>query len=172
MAIVLSSTFDPTKGIVSKRQRADFTPSGGSVVKISCRMIDVEGKLTTQAFKAPSSSDDINRDVAELAIEAEDLITLVDVQEIDTVLATLGGLNDLKMGTVLVYIADPRDATGEVRAIISGAAGAAFACSLKRADAAIRIGGNEFSKTSLILRNLSGAKLVWSAAGDAPDTVA
>jgi hypothetical protein len=167
---VLTSTFDATKRVGSRRQRVDFTAIGaGAATKISSRMLDIEGKLTTQTFKAPSATDDVNRDVTEFAVEAEDIITLVDVEEIDTVITALGGLNELKMGTALIYITDPRDSSGKVRATLSGAAGAAFACSLKRADGAIRIGGQEWSKTSLVLRNLSGAKLVWTADGAAPD---
>lgn len=164
----LTPTFDPTKGINSRRQRFDFTPSGGALVKISCKMIDPEQKLTTSVLKQPGS-DDINRDVAEVAIDAEETITLVDVEEIETIITQLGGLNGLIQGTGTLYVKDPRDAAGKVKAIISGAAGAAFACSIKRPDGAIRIGGQDWSKTSLLIRNLSGAKLVWTAAGDAPD---
>jgi hypothetical protein len=175
MAVVLTSTFDATKTVASRRQRVDFTPvGGGSVVKISCRLMDIDPKLTTQTFKHPSATDDTNRDVAEIEIEAEDTITAVDVQEIDTIADALGGLNGLVLGTAMIYITDPRDATGKVRAIVAGgtkAAPVAFSCSLRKPDGAIRIGGTEFAKSSLLIRNLSGAKLVWAPGAAAPDTV-
>lgn len=163
-----TTTFDPTKAVNSRRQRLDFTPTGGSLTKIACRMIDVDGKLTTSILKQPGS-DDINREVAEVATDAEETITLVDVDEIETVVAALSGLNGLVLGTAKIYIKDPRDATGVSKASITGAAAAAFACSVKRPDGAIRIGNTDWSKTSLVVRNLSGTKLSWNAAVASPD---
>ena len=164
----LTASFDPTKAVNSRRQRLDFTPTGGSVVKISAKMIDVDRKLSTAVLKQPGN-DDINHDVAEVAVDSEETIVLVDVEELDVIIAALGGLNGLVAGAALAYVKAPRDATGVTRATISGAAGAAFACSIKRPDGPIRIGGADWSKTSLIVRNLSGAKLVWTVAGASPD---
>ena len=168
--IQLTPTFDPTKAIHSRRQRFDFTPANGSLVKISCKMIDLESKLTTSVLKQPGL-DDILRDVAEVAVENEETITLVDVEEIDTIMTALGGVNGLVQGTGILYVKDPRDATGQVKFTLSAAAGAAFACSIRRPDGAVRIGGVDWSKTSLLIRNLSGAKLVKTNAATAPDTV-
>ncbi len=171
MSVALNKTFDPTKTVNSRFQRTDFTPAGGSVIKISSKMIDMESKLTTAVLKQPGS-DDIVRDVDEVAVEAEETITLVDVEEIEVVIAALGGLNGLVKGTAKHYIKDPRDASAAVvKFSLSGASGAAYACSIKRPDAAIRIGGNDYSKTSLVIRNLSGAKLVKNDTPAAPDTV-
>src|SRR5262245_59369402 len=105
MALELTPSFDKAKTINSRRQRFDFTPTGGSVVKISCKMMDVDQKLTTQTLKQPGS-DDINREVEEVAIDAEDTITLVDIEEIDTIITQLSGLNALVKGTGKGYIKD------------------------------------------------------------------
>lgn len=172
-SLTLTGSFDKTKAVHARWARLDFTPTGGSVVKISCKLLDPDSKLTTSVLKQPGS-DDIIRDVEEVALEAEETITLVDIEEIDVVIAALGGLNGLAKGTALGYVRDPRDVTGasgKVRFVISGASGAAFACSLRRPDGAVRMGGADWSKTSLMIRNLSGAKLVWTSAGAAPDTV-
>lgn len=172
MSVALTATFDPTKTVNSRRQRVDFTPTGGTVVKISCKALDVESKLTTSILKQPGT-DDLIRDVAEVAIEAEETLTIVDIEEIDAVLDALTGLNGLVQGTAKAYVKDPRDASAAVvRYSITGAAGAAFACSLRRPDGAVKFGGTDFSKTSLILRNLSGAKLMFNKAAAAPDTIA
>lgn len=169
----LVSSFDETKGAAVRRQRWDFTPSGGSVVKISCRMSDVENKIASEVFSYPGATDDIVRDIGEVQTKSEETITLVDVLEIDTVFTLLGGLNGLVQGTALGYIKSPRDATDKVRTI-SGAAGAAFAATIRRPDGPVRLGANpiDYAKVSLVLRNVSGAKLVWTASVDMPDTIA
>jgi hypothetical protein len=169
MPLTLTSTFDPTKTVNSRRQRVDFTPTGGSIVKISCKVLDVDSKLTTSILKQPGT-DDLIRDVAEVAVEAEETITLVDIEEIDAVLSALTGLNGLVLGVAKAYVKDPRDASAAVvRYSITGAAGATFACSLRRPDGAVKFGGNDYSKTSLLLRNLSGAKLVFNIGAASPD---
>lgn len=170
MSLTLLPTFDATKTVTSRRQRFDFTPASGTAVKISCKSIDLGGKLTTAILKQPGA-DDINRDVAEVPLDAEDLITLKDIEEIDVVLTLLGGLNALKVGTGIAYVKDPRDATSVVKYSVTGPAGAAFACTIKRPDDALTMGGADFSKTSLIVRNISGHALAVNSAAAAPDTV-
>ncbi len=170
-SLTLTPSFDKTKTVNARWARLDFTPAGGSVVKISCKMLDPDSKLTTSVLKQ-IGADDLLHDAEEVAVEVEETLTLVDIEEIDVVLAALGGLNGLVKGTALGYVRDPRDvlgAAGKVRYSISGAAGAAFACSLRRPDGAVRMGGTDWSKTSLMIRNLSGAKLVWTPAAAAPD---
>ncbi len=169
----LTSSFDKTKAVNARWARLDFTPTGGSIVKISCKMIDPDSKLTTAVLSQPGT-DDVISEVDEVEVSREETILLVDIEEIDIVIAQLGGLNGLKKGTALGYVRDPRDATGasgKVRYCISGAASAAFACSIRRPDGAVRIGGADWAKTSLLIRNLSGAKLVWTPAAAAPDTI-
>lgn len=165
---VLNPTFAPAKTISSQRQRFDFTPNGGSVVQISCKMIDVEKKMATTVLQQPGA-DDVNRDVAEVIVSSESTITLVDIEEIEVVTDLLGGVNGLVFGTGIAYVKDPRDTTGTVKASITNQTGTAFDCSVRRPDAAIRIGGKDFSKTSLLIRNLSGADLKWNKAATAPD---
>ena len=169
----LTTTFDPTLAVNSRRQRCDFTPAGGAVVKISCSKIQPDPKLSTSVLKQPAA-DNVNREVDEVPTDAEETITLVDVSELDKVFAALGGMNGLVKGTALLYVADPRDAAGKVRVII-GVDGAApntptaFACSIKKPDGAVDIGGTDWSKVSLTVRNLSGKKLQWFPAQSAPD---
>ena len=171
-SLTLTPSFDKTKTVNARWARIDFTPTGGSVIKISCKLLDPDSKLTTAILKQPSAVDDIISEVDEVEVEREETITLVDIEEIDVVIAALGGLNGLAKGTALGYVRDPRDvhgAAGKVRYAISGPSSAAFACSLRRPDGAVRMGGNDWSKTSLLLRNLCGAKLVWTSAATAPD---
>lgn len=164
-----AKTFDKTKTAAVRWGRADITPTGaGSATKVSGKLFDPEAKLQTVMLKQPGS-DDANRAVDEVLLDVDESITLVDVEEIDTIFTLLGGLNGFVKGTALVYLRDPRDAAGKVKYAISGAAGAAFACSVKRPDGAIRMGGTDFSKTSLVITNLSGAPLVVTLAGDMPD---
>lgn len=169
MPLTLDKSFDPTKTITSRYQRTDFIPSGGSVVKISSKMIDVDSRLITALLKQPAGGD-INRDVAEVAIEAEETVLLVDVEEIEAIWTALGGINGLVLGTAKHYVKDPRDASAAVcKLSITGAAAAAYSCSIKRPDGAVRIGGQDFSKTSLLVRNLSGAALVVNLDPASPD---
>lgn len=163
-----AKTFDKTKTAAIRWGRLDFTPTGGAVVKISCKLFDLESKLQTVMLKQPGS-DDVNHAVDEIALEQDESVTLVDIEELDTVLAQLGGLNGLVKGTALIYVRDPRDAAGKVKYTLSKAAGAAFDCSIKRPDGAVRLGGTEFSKSSLVVTNLSGEKLVATVAGNMPD---
>lgn len=174
-SLSLTHTFDKNKTVNARWARIDFTPTSGSVVKLSCKLLDPESKLTTAILKQPSAIDDVITEVDEVEVEREETLTLVDIEEIDTVIAALGGMNGLVKGTALGYVRDPRDArgaSGKVRYAISGPSSSAFACSLRRPDGAVRMGGNDWSKTSLLLRNLSGSKLVWTATAAAPDTVA
>lgn len=164
----LAKTFDKTKTAAIRWGRLDFTPTGGAVTKISCKLFDVESKISTVMLKQPGS-DDLNHAVDEIAIEQDESITLVDIEEIDAILALLGGLNGFVKGAAKLYLRDPRDAAGKVKYVITGAAAAAFYCSIKRPDGAIRMGGSDFSKTSLVLTNLSGERLVPAVAGDMPD---
>lgn len=170
-SLTLTPSFDKTKAVKAAWGRFDFTPAGGALVKISCKMIDPDFKEETSILKQPGA-DDLLHDVDEVPVSIEETITLVDIEEIDAVIALLGGLGGLVKGTGIGYVRDPRDVTGaagKVRYSISGAAGAAFACSIRRPDGAVRMGGADWSKTSLLIRNLSGAKLVWTPAAAAPD---
>lgn len=171
MTLILNSTFDKTKTAAATWARLDFTPAGGSVKKISCKIADFDGKLTTLMLKQPGA-DAIVRDVDELPMEASESITLTDIEEMDEVLAVLGSLTGFLKGTAILYIRDPRDDTATVRYALTAAAGAAFDCSLKRVDGSTKFGGGDFAKNSLICVNLSGEALVWGAAADAPDTAA
>ena len=164
MPNLLTKSFDTTKTVNARWTRVDFTPTGGSVVKLSCKLLDPDSKLTTQILKQPSGTDDINRDVDEVATGSEDTFALVDIEEIDTVLTTLGGLNGLVKGAAVIYVKDPRDAAGKVKYSVAIAS-----CSLRRNDGAMRIGG-DWSKTTLLLRSLTGDKLTWTIAPNAPDT--
>jgi hypothetical protein len=163
-----AKTFEKTKTAAIRWGRFDFTPAGGAITKISCKLFDPEAKLQTVLLKQPGA-DDANHAVDEVLLEFDETITLVDIEEIDSVFALLGGLNGLVKGTGKIYLRDPRDAASKVKYALTAAAGAAFDCSVKRPDGAIRMGGTEFSKTSLVITNLSGAKLVATVAGDMPD---
>ena len=159
----LTKTFDKTKTVAARWARVDFTPTGGSVVKLSGKLLDVDAKITTAVLKQPGT-DDLNHAVDEVAVEMDESVTLVDIEEIDAILSLLGGFNGFAKGAAVVYVKDPRDAAGKVKYTIPS-----FACSVKRPDSAIRMGGQDFSKSSLVFTNLSGAKLVPTIAGDAPD---
>lgn len=159
----LNKTFDKTKAVAARWGRIDFTPTGGAVVKLSGKLLDIDAKLATSVLKQPGA-DDLNHAVEEVAVEIDESITLVDIEEIDAMLALLGGFNGLVKGSAVVYVRDPRDAAGKVKYLIP-----AFYCSVKRPDGAIRLGGTDWSKTSLVFTNLSGTKLTPTIAGDAPD---
>lgn len=163
-----AKTFDKTKTAAIRWGRLDITPAGGAITKISGKLFDPESKLQTVMLKQPGA-DDANHAVAEVLLEVDESITMVDVEEIDTIFTLLGGLNGLILGTGKVYLRDPRDAASKVKYALTAAAGAAFDCSVKRPDGAIRMGGTDWSKTSIVITNLSGAKLVVSVAGDMPD---
>lgn len=167
--LVLTKSFDPTKTVNARWSRADFTPAGGAVVKISGKLFDPDSTLETAILEQPGA-DDLNREVAEVAIGAKDTVTLTDIEEIDIVIATLGGLNGLVLGAVDFYVKDPRDAVGaagKVKYKVSFTS-----CSVRRPDGPVRMGGKDYSKTSLLFRNLSGVKPVWTVAAAAPDSVA
>ncbi len=171
--LTLTPSFDKTKTVNARWARFDFTAAGGALVAISCKMIDFDSKLETAVLKQPGA-DDLIHDADEVEVGVEETITLVDIEEIDLVLTALGGLNGLKKGVGKAYVRDPRDAkgaAGKVRYLVSATGSADFACSLRRPDGAVRMGGADFSKTSLTVRNLSGAKLLWTANAAAPDTV-
>ena len=156
-------SFDKTKTLKGAWGRIDFTPTGGALTKISCKMFDPDGKLSTVLLKQPDAAG-ILRDVDDVPLEASETVTAVDLEEIDVMLALLGGLTGHLKGTATLYLRDPRDAAGKVAYKTN-----TFACSVKRPDGALRIGGADFSKTSIIFTNLSGAMITWSRAADAPD---
>jgi hypothetical protein len=159
----LLSNFDKTKTVKGAYARIDFTPAGGVLTKLSCKIIDADGKLTTVMLKEPGA-DGILRNVDDVPVEATEKLTAVDVEEIDSILTIMGGITGHLKGTATAYIRDPRDADGVVKYKTN-----TFACSVKRADGAIRMGGADFSKTSLDFENLSGAKITFTTAAVAPD---
>lgn len=163
MPVTFTKSFDKTKAVNARWARFDITPTGGSVTKVSCKMFDLDAKLVTSILKQPGS-DDLLRAVDEVATEADETFLLVDVEEIETVWTLLGGANGLVKGTAIGYVRDPRDETGKVKHKYSS-----FACSVKRPDGAIRIGGADWSKTSLLITNLSGSPIVPLIAQNAPD---
>jgi|GEM_PF-5792057 len=114
MPTTLTSNFDKTKTVAARWARVDFTPTGGSVVKISCKLIDPESKLQTTILKNPGL-DHLNHAVEEVATEMDESVTLVDIEEIDTVISLLGGLNGLVKGACDVWVRDPRDATSKAK---------------------------------------------------------
>lgn len=158
----LTKSFDKTKTVAARWARIDFTPAGGSAVKISGKLLDVDAKIATTMLKQPAG-DDLNHAVDEVATEIDESVTLVDIEEIDVILGLLGGFTGFVKGAAVVYVRDPRDAAGKVKYLIPS-----FACSCKKPDGAIRMGGQDFSKSSLVFTNLSGAKLVPTIAGDEP----
>lgn len=164
----LTKSFDKTKTAAIRWGRLDFTPAGGALVKISGKIFEPDSKVQTVMLKQPGA-DDALHPVDEVLLEVEESIVVADIEEIDTVLSVLGGLNGLVKGTAKIYLRDPRDAADKTKYLLSGAAGAAFDCSVKRPDGAIRMGGTDFSKTSLVVTNLSGARLVATVAAAAPD---
>jgi hypothetical protein len=165
----LTHTFDKTKTVAATWARLDITPAGGSLTKISCKVVRIKGDLQTLLLKQPDSANVI-RAVDEVPIEADEAIMLTDIEEIDSVLSVLGSkLTGFIKGTAKLYIRDPRDATGVVRYMLTKAAGAAFECSLKRVDGEVQFGGGDWAKNSLICQNLSGEALLWDDAATAPD---
>lgn len=165
----ISHTFDKTKTVAGTWGRLDITPAGGALTKISCKMFKFDGKLQTIVLKEPDTAS-VLRAVDEVPIEAEESLLLTDIEEVDVVLALLGAsATGFIKGTAKGYIRDPRDAAAAVRFALTGAAGAAFACSVKRVDGTMDLASGAFAKNSLIVNNLSGAALVWGAAAVAPD---
>jgi len=159
----LASTFDKTKTAKPIRSLIVFDPEGAAVaVSISCKILDVDSKLTTVMLKQPGP-DDLNHSVDEIGTDVDESMTLVDIEEIDLLITTLGGMQGIVKGSAQVYVRDPRDAASKVKYHIP-----ITYCSLKRADGAVRFGGGEFSKVSLILTNLQGSKLVPAIAANEP----
>lgn len=167
MPLSFDKTFDPTKTINARWARWDITPAGaGSATKISCKMFDIDAKVVTELLKQPGT-DDLLRAVDEVAVEADESFLLVDVEEIETIWALLGAQNGFIKGTAVGYARKPGDLSTKV-----GLKWPSFACSVKRPDGTIRIGGREWSKSSLLITNLSGAPIVPTYDQDAPDGVA
>lgn len=156
-------SFDKTKTVKGAFGRIDFTPAGGALIALSCKIFDADGKLTTLMLKQPDAAG-VLRPVDDVPLEAEESLVAIDVEEIDEVFAILGGLTGHKKGTATFYLRDPRDAAGVVRYKTNS-----FACSVKRVDGAMKLGGVDFSKSSLMFLNLSGAIITWTSAAVAPD---
>jgi hypothetical protein len=165
----LTKTFDKTKTAAATWGRLDITPAGGALTKISCKVIKLDAKVQTIMLKQPDAAA-VLRAVDEVPIEAEESIILTDIEEIDLVLAALGGsATGFIKGTAKLYIRSPLDAAGVVRYVLTKAAAAAFECSLKRVDGSMDLAGGDFTKNSLVCTNLSGEALVWDDAAAAPD---
>ncbi|MBL9187926.1 MAG: hypothetical protein JNK23_10635 [Opitutaceae bacterium] len=158
----LTKTFDPTKTAHIRWARFDFTPTSGSLVSISAKVVDLESKVTTAVLKQPGAGE-LNRNVDEVTLEVEESFTLVDLEEIDVVLSVLGGLSGIKKGAGILWLKDPRDAAGKVKYKIS-----LTACSVKRTDGAIKFGGGEWAKSGLVVTNLSGTELTPEIAANEP----
>ena len=168
---ILTPSFASNTTLISARKRLDFTAdtTGATAVKIACVEINPETKITDVQLKVPSA-DDVLRPIAHVTTEKADTITLIDVTDFDTTVALLGGCNNLVIGTAIAYIKDPRDAAGTVKYSITAQDGTSpFVCSITRASGAVKINGKDFTKTSLVITNLSGADLKWNKAAVAPD---
>ncbi len=164
MPLSFDKTFDKTKAINARWARFDITPAGaGAATKVSCRMIDIDAKVMTSVLKQPGT-DDLLRAVDEVATEAEETFLLVDVEEIELIWTLLGGVNGFVKGTAIGYAQAPGTASTKVRHTYPE-----FACTVRRPDGAIRIGGADWSKTSLLITNISGSPIVPTIDQDAPD---
>lgn len=153
-----TTAFDATKIARLVKAFAVFTPTGGAAVTIVGKVVDLDGKTTVIDRKIPDSAG-INRADSHFATEAEESVTLTDIEEIDTILTLIGGLTGLPRGSVQFFLIDPRDAANTVRYLSD-----AFACAVQR-DGTIK-GDNAVSKnpTLKFLSEKSGA-ITWTPAG-------
>ena len=159
----LISSFDKTKTLKGAWGRVDFTPQGAGLVQLSCKLFEPGSKLTTAALSQPDAGGMMHA-VDDVPVEAEETMTAVDIEEIDAMLNLLVGLGGHLHGVATLYLRDPRDAAGTVRLQTN-----TFDCTVRRPDGPIRIGGADFSKTSLVFTSLSGAPITWLPDADAPD---
>jgi hypothetical protein len=151
--------FDATKTVFARKSFAVFTPTGGAAVTIVGKIIEPDGKTTIVDRKIPDAAG-INRADIHFASEAEESVSFTDIEEIDSVLALLGGLTGLVRGSVQIFVVDPRDLANKVRFLSD-----AFPCALTR-EGALKFGDGNVAKnpTLKFLSEKSGA-ITWTPNG-------
>jgi hypothetical protein len=140
---VPTTTFDPTKIVYGAKTYAVFTPTGGSAVNFVGKLMEPDFKTETVNRSVPDASGALRPD-ATRAKSAEETFTLTDLEEIDTVLAFMGGLTGIKIGTVQLFIVDPASAVNTIRLSSD-----VFNCTAMVKSGTMKIGGGDFSKISL-----------------------
>lgn len=151
--------FDATKTVFARKSFAVFTPTGGSATTVVGKIIDADGKTTIVDRKIPDAAG-INRADIHFASEAEESVTFVDIEEIDVVLAIMGGLTGMVRGSVQVFVVDPRDAANKVRYFSD-----AFPCALMR-DGAVKMGdGNPAKNPALKFMSEKVGAITWTPNG-------
>lgn len=130
----------------------------GATANLVGKVVDLDGKTTVIDRKIPDAAGILRADI-HFATEGEESVTLTDIEEIDSVLAFLGGLTGLVHGTVQFFLIDPRDAAGYVRFLSDN-----LACAVQR-DGTIK-GDNAVSKNpTLKFLNEKSSPITWSPAG-------
>lgn len=114
MPVLPTTAFDKTKAAFIRKSYAVFTPTGLSAITIVGKVSDIMGDLTVVDLKQPDAKG-VNRPVRHAPSEAVESVVIKDLEDIDTVLSTLGGLTEMKVGKVQFFWVDPSDAAGKVR---------------------------------------------------------
>lgn len=159
MPIVLpTAPFDPAKTIFGSKVIAVFTPTSGTAFNIPAKVGDYIYKSTEVMRKVPDSQG-INRPDRVDISEAEERLELVDLEEVDDVIANMGGFAvKNKQGTVVIWVLDQDDPTGTSVRLKSDS----FPCSIKVKDGTTKFGGGDHSKVSLSLLSLKAGAIVWT----------
>lgn len=134
--------FDKTKAAFIRKNYAVFTPTGGAATTIVGKTSDIEGKLSVVGLKQPDGAG-VLRTVRNAPSEAEESITMTDLEDIDGVISVLGSLTEMKTGTVQFFFCDPSDAALAVRYMTD-----VFPCSVVR-DGTIKTGAEWLKNPSL-----------------------
>jgi len=137
-----TTPFDSTKITFGVKTFAVFTPTGESAVNFVGKLLDDEYKLETVDRKVPDANG---------VLRADESFTLVDLEEIDEIIAAVAK-TAIVAGSVQLFICDPADAVNTVRWLSD-----AFSCTMHVKSGTSKFGGGDYAKMSLTFVSNKGS---------------
>lgn len=132
------------KTVFTNKVIAKYTPPGVSptAVDFEADLVDYDGSTEIKELLFPGT-DGILRPLRRDQTKADESFT-IKCYDLEKVKAILGGLNGfVDGGTIVIYITDPKDASGKVRISTD-----VFTCSVQR-EGQVKFGGQEYSSANL-----------------------
>jgi hypothetical protein len=154
-----TASFSAAQTIFGAKVIVDFTPTGGAVTHIACKLVDLANKSATVERHVPGT-DMVSRPDRQATKEASETFELVDIEEIDAVLTFMTSFSAKNQtGVATIWVIDQNDNTATSVRLKSEVG---FKASLKVKDGTTKFGGGDFSKVSLTLLSLADHGIVFT----------
>lgn len=142
--------------LVGRQTIINVAFAAGDPVNLLVSIVDIDAILEILRNKAPGADNGPTYTQRAWESDRSEMIK-AETDEIAKVISILGSLSGRKDATVTVYIRDPKDAANTV-AYKSDA----FACSVYRDPASIRVSSAAASRTTLIFESHKDGPIAWS----------